>query len=89
MKSPDNPVFRIGAGRVDPAWTKISMPAEPSSSSRRPMLLLSWPQHAFPVVSVEQLHDQVWKRSSSRRIRFPHAVAALRLILGFDAKNPT
>src|ERR1700686_307991 len=90
MKSPDNLVFRIGAWRVDPALDEISKGNETVKLEPQMMrLLVCLAEHAGAVVSVEQLLDQVWKEVIVTPNSVYHAVAALRRILGDDAKNPT
>src|SRR5258708_37687449 len=90
MKSPDNPVFRIGAWRVDPALDEISNANETVKLEPQTMrLLVCLAEHAGGIVSVEQLLDQVWKEVIVTPNSVYHAVATLRRILGCDAKNPT
>jgi TolB-like protein/Tfp pilus assembly protein PilF len=90
MKSPDNPVFRIGAWRVDPALDEISNGSETVKLEPQTMrLLVCLAEHAGGVVSVEELLDQVWKEVIVTPNSVYHAVATLRRILGCDAKNPT
>ena len=90
MKSPDNPVFRIGAWRVDPALDEISKGSETVKLEPQTMrLLVCLAEHAGGVVSVEELLDQVWKEVIVTPNSVYHAVATLRRILGCDAKNPT
>jgi len=90
MKSPDNPVFRIGVWRVDPALDEISNDNETVKLEPQTMrLLVCLAEHAGGIVSVEQLLDQVWKEVIVTPNSVYHAVATLRRILGCDAKNPT
>ena len=90
MKSTGSLVFRIGAWRVDPDLDEISKSDETTKLEPRMMrLLVCLAEHAGKVVSVEQLLDQVWKDVVVTPNSVYHAVAALRRILGDDAKNPT
>jgi TolB-like protein/Tfp pilus assembly protein PilF len=90
MKSPDDPVFRMGDWRVVPALDEISKGNETVKLEPRTMrLLVCLAEHAGRVVSVEQLLDQVWKDVVVTPNSVYHAVAALRRILDDDAKNPT
>src|SRR3984885_13077240 len=90
MKSPDRLVFRIGSWRIDPALDEISKGDETVKLEPQTMrLLVCLAEHAGGVVSVEQLLDEVWKDVVVTPNSVYHAVAALRRILGDDAKNPT
>jgi TolB-like protein/Flp pilus assembly protein TadD len=90
MKPPNSMVFRIGPWRVDPALDEISKDGESFKLEPRTMrLLLCLAEHGGTVVRVEQLLDEVWRGVVVTPNSVYHAVAALRRILGDDAKDPT
>jgi TolB-like protein/DNA-binding winged helix-turn-helix (wHTH) protein len=89
MTATDSSTLRIGVWRVDPALDEISKDGNTVKLEPRTMqLLLCLAEHAGQVVSVEQLLDKVWTGVVVTPDSVYHAVAALRRVLGDDAKEP-
>jgi transcriptional activator of cad operon len=81
--------LRIGAWRVDPASGQISRGGEVVRLEGRTMrLLLCLAEHAGEVVSIDDLLDQVWSGVVVTQDSAYQGVAALRRLLGDDAKEP-
>jgi transcriptional activator of cad operon len=81
--------LRIGAWRVDPASGQISRGDEVVRLEGRTMrLLLCLAEHAGEVVSIDDLLDQVWSGVVVTQDSAYQGVAALRRLLGDDAKEP-
>jgi TolB-like protein/DNA-binding winged helix-turn-helix (wHTH) protein len=90
LKSLNLSAFRIGDWRVDPAVDEISRGATVVKLEPRAMrLLLCLADNAGQVVSVPALLDEVWADVVVTSDSVYQAVAALRRILGDDAKEPT
>src|SRR5271170_4931800 len=90
MNSPNIQLLQVGDWRVDPALDEISKEGTSVKLEPRTMrLLVCLAERAGQVVSVRQLLDEVWKDVIVTPNSVYHAVAALRRVLGDDAKNPT
>ena len=82
-------MLRIGAWRVDSALDEISRDGQTVKLEPKLMrLLVCLAEHAGQVVSVDQLLNEVWKDVIVTSDSVYHAVAALRRLLGDDAKEP-
>ena len=90
MSSPNIQALRVGDWRVDPALDEIFRDGTSVKLEPRTMrLLICLAERAGQVVSVEQLLDEVWKDVVVTPNSVYHAVAALRRVLGDNAKEPT
>jgi TolB-like protein/DNA-binding winged helix-turn-helix (wHTH) protein len=90
MSLPNIEALRVGDWRVTPALDEISRDGASVKLEPRTMrLLVCLAERAGQVVSVEQLLDAVWKDVVVTPNSVYHAVAALRRVLGDNAKEPT
>jgi transcriptional activator of cad operon len=81
--------LRVGAWRVDPRLGQISRQGEVIRVEARTMkLLLCLAGRAGEVVSIDDLLNQVWSGVIVTQDSVYQAVAALRRLLGDDAKQP-
>lgn len=81
--------LKIGEWRVDPSVDEISRDGATVKLEPRAMRLLVFlADHAGQVVSMEQLHDAVWKDVVVTPDSIYQAVAGLRRALGDDTKEP-
>jgi transcriptional activator of cad operon len=90
MQRATNPLFRVGAWRVDPAAGEITRDGESARLEARTMrLLLCLAEHAGETVSIDGLLSEVWPDVTVTADSVYQAVASLRRLLGDDPKKPS
>lgn len=89
MDRPTSIQLRIGDWRVNPTYGQISRGGEVVRLEARTLrLLLCLAQRAGEVVSIDDLLDEVWSGVVVTPDSVYQAVAALRRLLGDDARQP-